>query len=107
MPKPQFHFKSQGSFIDGQFQQPQDSSGEWVSRSPGDFSDEIGRFQYAYSSVDRATRSAREAFAKWRKVPASERAVLLKKYQDALRKHEDELVETIAREVGKPVWESR
>src|SRR6185295_13992183 len=31
----------------------------------------------------------------------------LKKYQDALRKREDALVETIAREVGKPVWEAK
>jgi succinylglutamic semialdehyde dehydrogenase len=107
MPKPQFHFKSQGCFIDGQFQQPQDPNGDWVSRSPADFSDELGRFQYGYSMVDRATRSAREAFSKWKKVPASERAALLKKYQEALRKREDAIVETIAREVGKPLWESK
>src|SRR4051812_30682443 len=69
MPKPQFHFKSQGNFIDGQFTQPQDPSGEWTSKSPGDFSDEIGRFHYSYSSVEHATRSAREAFPTWRKVP--------------------------------------
>ena len=39
--------------------------------------------------------------------PAAERADLLRKYQAALKKREDELAEAIAREVGKPLWEAK
>ncbi|HUP58388.1 MAG TPA: aldehyde dehydrogenase family protein [Bdellovibrionota bacterium] len=107
MPKPQFEFKSKGCFIDGRFQQPQDPNGEWVSRSPGDLADEIGRFQYSYSAIDQALRSAREAFPGWKRTSIADRAAFLKKYQDALRKREAQLIECIAREVGKPLWESK
>jgi succinylglutamic semialdehyde dehydrogenase len=107
MNKPKFNFPVLGNFFNGQFQRPASAHGEWVSRSPADFSDELGRFQYSYSSVEEAIQSARVAFPKWRRMPIAERADLLKKYQAALKRREEELCEIIAREVGKPLWEAK
>jgi len=96
-----------GDYIKGRFLRPTEINGEWVSRSPADKNDELGTFTYSYMSVDAAVAAAREAGAGWRKRPFQERAAFLKKYQDGLRKREAALVEVIAREVGKPLWEAR
>lgn len=102
-----FNFTVQGNFFNGRFQRPSSPTGEWISRSPADFSDELGKFQYSYSEVDEVVHSAKSAFASWRRMPFSEKAELLKKYQTALKHREDELTEAIAREVGKPAWEAK
>jgi succinylglutamic semialdehyde dehydrogenase len=96
-----------GNFIEGKFQRVVDAHGEWTSKSPADFSDELGKFQYSYASVDDAVQSARKAFLSWRRKPTTERADLLKKYQAAIKRREAELAEVIAREVGKPLWEAK
>jgi succinylglutamic semialdehyde dehydrogenase len=105
--KPRFSFKPSGNLIAGKFRKPEEPNGEWVSRSPGDLSDEIGCFQYSYQSVDEAVDAACEAYPSWRKRSLGERAELLRKYQAALKRREEELAETIAREVGKPLWEAK
>lgn len=109
MMKPKFSNTVNGNFYEGQFQSvgKNDTSGEWVSRSPADFTDELGRVLYSYAHIDAAVQSARSAFKAWRRKPMAERAALLKKYQTALKSREEELVEVIAREVGKPLWEAR
>ncbi len=102
-----FQPKVLGDFIFGQFKKPTEASGEWISRSPASFSDELGRFQYSYAHVDEAVHVAQAAFRSWKKLPISERAEFLKKFQTVLKKREDEWVEAIAREVGKPLWEAK
>lgn len=105
--QPKFEPQVRGNFIDGRFVLPADANGEWVSRSPGDFSDELGKFPYSYSAVAEAVGAARKAFPAWRRKTVSERAELLKRYQGILKRREDELAEILAREVGKPLWESK
>lgn len=107
MTKSKIAFQSQGNFIDGQFRRPSEVNGDWVSRSPADFTDEIAKIQYSYASVEEAIYSASVAFKGWRKVAVSERAEFLKKYQAALKRRGEEICEAIAREVGKPLWECR
>jgi succinylglutamic semialdehyde dehydrogenase len=96
-----------GNYIAGTFVVSHDSNGEIVSKSPADLHDELGRFKYSYSAVDQAVLAARDAFKSWRRAPFSARAEGLLRYQAALKKREHELIEAIAREVGKPLWESR
>lgn len=100
-----------GNFLNGTFVQPMDYpsgvNGEWVGRSPADFSDEIGVFRYSYLSIDQAVSAAREAFPLWRRKSITERAEVLKKYQAAIRRREEEIARVIAREVGKPLWEAK
>lgn len=111
MSKSRFTFSFRGNFIAGEFRRPGDGggmvNGEWVSRSPADFSDEVAKVQYSYASIDQAVAAAREAFSSWRRTPLAQRAELLKKYQAAIKKREEELTEAIAREVGKPLWETK
>jgi succinylglutamic semialdehyde dehydrogenase len=103
----QFKFSVRGNFIQGQFQRSSSPNGEWTSRSPADFSDELGRFQYSYSSVDDGVASARSAEVAWRQMPVAERAKYLKSYQGRLKARSEELAEVIAREIGKPLWDAR
>jgi succinylglutamic semialdehyde dehydrogenase len=105
--KSKFAVSAQGNLIDGRFAAPVDPNGEWVSRCPGDLDDVIGRVSYSYADIDRAVTSSRQAYKTWRRTPPAERAVLMKRYQDELKRRQDELVELIAREVGKPLWEAR
>ncbi|MFZ9594983.1 MAG: aldehyde dehydrogenase family protein [Bdellovibrionia bacterium] len=96
-----------GNYIEGQFTLALEWSGEWTSRSPAAFADEIGQVQYSYASVDRAVASARQAFSSWRKQPLQSRIQALVRYQQALIRREQDLTEMIAREVGKPLWEAK
>lgn len=100
-------FKPKGNFIAGKFELPRDVVGEIISKSPADRNDLLGAFPYSYKAVEDAVQAAREAFESWRKTPTKERFDLLGKYRDELKKLEPTLSEIIAREVGKPLWESK
>lgn len=56
--------------------------------------------------VDKAVKAAREAFVKWSKLPASERAKHLLNIAETLQKNEKKLSEINTLETGKPVRES-
>jgi malonate-semialdehyde dehydrogenase (acetylating)/methylmalonate-semialdehyde dehydrogenase len=51
--------------------------------------------------VDRAVASAKEAFLTWREVPTPERARLMLRYQDLLKKNHDDIARILSRETGK------
>ncbi len=107
MGKHRFEFEVKGNYIGGEFRQPEDANGELKNVSPADFEDATGTYRYYYADVDRAVDAARAVYRKWRRVPVAERASLLKRYEEALKRNTDRLVEAIAREIGKPVWEAK
>lgn len=96
-----------GNFIKGEFVIPKDTNGEWTLKSPADLDDEIGKVSYSYSAIDEAVSAAREAFPSWRRLAQADRNEFLKKYQIALKRHEEDLMKAMAREVGKPLWECK
>ncbi len=51
--------------------------------------------------IERAVASARETFEAWREVPTPERARLMLRYQDLLKKHQDDIARILSRETGK------
>ncbi|MEM8827065.1 MAG: succinylglutamate-semialdehyde dehydrogenase [Pseudomonadota bacterium] len=57
--------------------------------------------------VDAAVAAARAAQPAWEAVPLSDRRDLLQRYQNAVRDRGDELARLIARETGKPFWETK
>lgn len=57
--------------------------------------------------VDRAVAAARAAFEPWADRPVEQRLAVLEAFAKQLKAHQDALAETISREVGKPLWESR
>lgn len=62
-----------------------------------------GTAQDARAAVD----AAQAAFAGWRAVPARERAAVLKRWNDLLVAHQEDLGRLISREQGKPLAEGR
>ncbi|RYZ72375.1 MAG: aldehyde dehydrogenase family protein [Proteobacteria bacterium] len=103
----QFAPKYLGNYIGGEFHPAVEPNGEWDVKSPAATHDLVARIKYSYQDVDSAIQSAKSAFKSWKKLPASERFVYLRKYRDALKARENTIVETISREVGKPLWESK
>ncbi len=57
--------------------------------------------------VDAAFAAARAAFEAWADLPFEARAALARRYAELLRERSEALALTIAREVGKPLWEAR
>jgi succinylglutamic semialdehyde dehydrogenase len=79
-----------------------------VSRSPADPSQVVGRFPVANAAaVDQAVARARAAFAAWRDRGLAARATVLLRFRDLVRARGEELAHTIAREVGKALWDAR
>ena len=51
--------------------------------------------------IDQAVASAKATFASWRETPIPERARLMLRYQDLLKKHQDDIAKILCRETGK------
>lgn len=88
----------EGSWIDGE--------GEAIVDIDPTDGDTIWRGHAATAAqVDRAVRSAAEAFTTWRHVPLEERHAILTRYAALMQRDKAELAALIARETGKPLWE--
>ena len=57
--------------------------------------------------VDETVDRARRAWPAWVAQPVATRMELMRRFANEVRKESDNLAETIARETGKPLWESR
>lgn len=57
--------------------------------------------------VSAAVASARRAFHDWSRMPQSERTAILEAYAEEIGKRTDAIAETISRDMGKALWESR
>ncbi len=53
------------------------------------------------AEMERAIASAKATFETWKETPVSERARLMLRYQDLLKKHHDEIATILAEETGK------
>ena len=92
-------------------------NGEWVSaasseafdnRSPADGDDLIGEIPRSNASdVEAAVSAARDAFPRWRLVPAPKRAEVLYKAAELLAQRKEDYARTMTREMGKILAETR
>lgn len=57
--------------------------------------------------VARAVQAAREQFEAWALTPLDERIAVCVRFRDLLKENAEALAQTIAEEVGKPLWEAR
>ncbi|MGR5287535.1 succinylglutamate-semialdehyde dehydrogenase [Vibrio maritimus] len=96
-------------------QQTQWISGNWVaglgdafqSLSPYD-NNIIWEGQSATpEQVDQAVSSARKAFVEWKKRPFAEREAIVLAFADKVKERSEEIAIAIAKETGKPLWETR
>ena len=84
-------------------QTPVESAEDLVSTDPGDFSREVGRFPKCGSDLaEPAVATARAAFAGWSETPAAERAAVLVRAADQMRRRKFELAAWEVYECGKP-----
>jgi succinate-semialdehyde dehydrogenase/glutarate-semialdehyde dehydrogenase len=68
----------------------------------------VGEVEFSsVEDVQREIQHAHEAFAKWSKMPFAERAAILRKAAELLRKFSDEIAATLTREQGKPLKEAK
>jgi aldehyde dehydrogenase (NAD+) len=96
-----------GNFIDGEWRQPR-SSRCFDNRSPADTQDLVGTFaDSGPEDVEQAVSAAREAFPRWRAMPAPRRGEILYRAAELLVKRKEELARDMTREMGKVLDETR
>ena len=91
--------------------------GEWVEShtgrtfenlNPADTREVVGVFQKSdKQDVENAIQSAKQAFKKWRLVPAPRRAEMLYKAAEILIQRKEECAQQMTREMGKVIKETR
>ncbi|HVO92027.1 MAG TPA: aldehyde dehydrogenase family protein [Terriglobales bacterium] len=95
------------NFIDGQWMDAK-SQRTFENRNPAKRDDLIGLFPAsAAQDVDAAVQAAKNAFARWRLVPAPKRGEMLYRVGELLRKNKEDLARTETREMGKVLKETR
>ncbi|SFC52913.1 succinylglutamate-semialdehyde dehydrogenase [Pseudoalteromonas denitrificans] len=57
--------------------------------------------------VDTAVKSAREAFFSWSDLSFNDRLSIVKKFGEVLGENKEQMADAIAKETGKPIWETR
>lgn len=95
-----------GDYIDGRWIKPDRVDGEFADISPADLKDQIMNVEYCYDHIQRATAAARKAFVSWSRLSMDERVTYLRKLKDVYVAHADAMAELIARDTGKPLWDS-
>ena len=95
------------SFVNGAFRAP--ASDVWTEHvNPSDERDVIARVPDSTpEEIDVAVAAAAEAQSTWRAVPGPVRAEHLHRWAGVINGRSDEIARSIAREVGKPIAESR
>ena len=95
------------NYIDGEW--VESTTGEsFENRNPADVRDVVGIFQKsAKADVDAAVAAARQAYTRWRLVPAPRRAELVYRAAEMLIERKEEYARDTTREMGKVIKETR
>src|SRR4029078_13125011 len=95
------------NFIDGEWVEA--SPGEtFEDRNPADTRDVVGIFQRSgKADVDQAIEAAKQAFLKWRLVPAHPRAEIIRIAAEILAERKEYYARDMTREMGKVLKETR
>ncbi|HSY63181.1 MAG TPA: aldehyde dehydrogenase family protein [Terriglobales bacterium] len=95
------------NFIDGEWVEA--STGQtFEDRNPADRRDVVGIFQRSgKEDVDNAVAGAKQAFAKWRLIPAPRRAEIVYRAAEMLMERKEEYARDMTREMGKILKETR
>lgn len=96
-----------GDYLSGQFVKSTTPDADLHVVSPADTNDVVGRYGIQLSHTDDAVAAARGAQRAWWKLGEDRRRSFLMSYQARVREHAEDIARTIAREVGKPLWDAR
>jgi alpha-ketoglutaric semialdehyde dehydrogenase len=96
-----------GNFIGGAFV-PAASGKTFENRNPADKNEVIGRFaDSGPADVEAAVAAAREAYPKWKALPAPKRGEILFRAAEILVRRKEEVSRDMTREMGKVLDETR
>lgn len=98
--------EAKGDFINGAWHPVEKPDGEIKDLSPADLSDHLMTVRFRHDRVEEAVRSARKAFGPWARLTIEERKVHLLRLKDIFDKHAEQMAQVIARDGGKPLWDS-
>ncbi|MES3022620.1 MAG: succinylglutamate-semialdehyde dehydrogenase [Pseudomonadota bacterium] len=90
-------------------------NGEWIAGSGAELATiDPSTGQQTWSSnessaqdVQNAAQAARDKFESWALTPLEERIAICQRFRDLVKDNVELLAQTIAEEVGKPLWEAR
>lgn len=97
--------RKQKHFINGQWQEG--SGAGFDSENPADGETVWSGHCATTGEVQSAVQAARNAFVSWSLLSVDERQKYVARFVEQLEIHRDLLVETLHRETGKPLWESK
>ena len=93
------------NYINGQWQAG--SGAELATIDPSTGKQTWASNESSAEDVYQAVQAARAAFEAWALTPLEERIAICTRFRDLLKENAEELAQTIAEEVGKPLWEAR
>jgi len=96
-----------GDFINGQFVKVDKPDESFEVKSPADFKDIMGDVPVKFNHVDQAVEAASTAFKTWSHLGLDERISYIQRLSEIFLSKKEEFAETISRETGKPLWETR
>jgi len=99
--------KTYKNFINGKWVDAK-SGKTFENRNPANWDEVLSTFPLSgKEDVDEAVSAAREAFERWRLVPAPSRGNILKKVGDLMTARKEDLARTMTKEMGKVLLETR
>ncbi|MCW8334385.1 succinylglutamate-semialdehyde dehydrogenase [Vibrio paucivorans] len=90
-------------------------AGEWVA-GQGEAMNSISPFNNEViwqgdsatpAQVESAVKAARDAFVSWKKLSFEEREKIVLAFAEKVKENSEEIAQIIAKETGKPIWETR
>ena len=98
---------SHGNYINGEWV-PAASGTTFENRNPADRDDLVGVFaDSGPEDVEKAVAAAREAFVRWKAVPAPKRGEVLYRAAEIMVRRKEEFSRDMTREMGKVLAETR
>ena len=94
-----------GLFIAGQWQAGHGDKLDSIN--PADESLVWSGATAAADDVAAAIHAAREAFPAWARTPLQQRRAICERFAELVKANAERIAETISREMGKPLWETR
>lgn len=95
-----------GDFINGRFMPVEKGDGQIKDVSPADLSDVIMNVPYKNDHVEMACTAAKKAYPAWASLTLEQRKKYLLRLKELFETHTDQMAQLIARDTGKPLWDS-
>jgi succinylglutamic semialdehyde dehydrogenase len=99
--------KFRGNFINNRWQLPDNPDEEWSVASPSNLKDKVIEISARFDQVDPAVAAARKAFLPWAHLGLEKRKAYMMRLKEVFLARGAEVAEIIARETGKPLWETK